>query len=149
MNNIADISVISGYFNPMHIGHLRLIQAAKKIGPHLVVIVNNDVQQELKKGRIIMPEEDRLEIVSELKSVDRALLAVDEDPTVIKSLRLVRELYPRATIAFCNGGDRSTSDDVPTQESQVCAELEIEMCYGVGGTEKLDSSTRITSSQAS
>lgn len=144
--SVDAVSIVSGYFNPIHVGHLRLIHAAKLIAPHVVAIVNNDAQQLIKKGQIIMPEEDRLEIVAELRSVDHAFLAVDEDSTVIQSLRAIRALYPDARMYFCNGGDRSTADDVPSQESTVCAELGIEMRYGVGGTEKLDSSTRITSS---
>jgi glycerol-3-phosphate cytidylyltransferase/D-beta-D-heptose 7-phosphate kinase/D-beta-D-heptose 1-phosphate adenosyltransferase len=138
-----NVAVISGYFNPVHIGHLGLIRAAKELAPYLVAIVNNDRQQLIKKGRIIMPEEDRLQIVSELRSVDQVLLAVDDDTTVIKSLRLVRSMHPMARMVFCNGGDRSSVEDVPSQEGRVCAELEIEMRYGVGGVEKLDSSTRI------
>src|SRR6187551_2928717 len=80
------VAIVSGYFNPTHIGHLRLIQGAKKISPYVVTIVNNDQQQLLKKGRIIMPETDRLEIVSELRSVDHAVLAIDQDATVVESL---------------------------------------------------------------
>ena len=88
------IAIVSGYFNPIHIGHLRMIKAASELAPHLVVIVNNDRQQLLKKGRILMTEDDRLAIVAELRSVDEAFVAVDDDATVVASLRRVRELLP-------------------------------------------------------
>jgi len=138
------IAVVSGYFNPIHIGHLRMIKAARELAPYLVVIVNNDQQQLLKKGRILMTEDDRLSIVAELRSVDEALVALDADATVAASLRRVRELHPQAQLIFCNGGDRSPGDDpVPTAEAQVAAEIGLEMVYGVGGEEKSDSSSRI------
>jgi glycerol-3-phosphate cytidylyltransferase/D-beta-D-heptose 7-phosphate kinase/D-beta-D-heptose 1-phosphate adenosyltransferase len=148
MSTAGNVSVISGYFNPLHIGHLRLIQGAKQVAPHLVVIVNNDKQQLLKKGEIIMPESERLEIVAELRSVDHALLAIDDDPTVTGSIRAVRTAYPDSAITFCNGGgDRSDPADVPSAEAAVCAELKIDMRYGVGGVEKLDSSSRINAAR--
>jgi len=137
------VAVVSGYFNPAHIGHLRMFQAAKEIAPHLLVLVNNDKQQLLKKGQIIIPEDERLELVSEFRCVDEAILTVDEDATVIRSLHVVRDLYPDAEIVFCNGGDRSSADSLPPAEAETCAELRIEMRYGVGGSEKQDSSTRI------
>jgi cytidyltransferase-like protein len=137
------IAIVSGYFNPIHIGHLRMVKAARELAPHLVVIVNNDRQQLLKKGQIIIPEHERLELVAEFRCVDEAILTVDEDATVIRSLHVVRDLHPDADIIFCNGGDRSSADSLPPAEAETCAELRIEMRYGVGGSEKQDSSTRI------
>ena len=138
------ISIVSGYFNPIHIGHLRMIRAAKDLAPHLVVIVNNDRQQLLKKGRILMTEDDRQAIVAELRSVDEAFVAVDDDPTVVASLRSVRERYPDAELLFCNGGDRSDAGDpVPSAEAHLTEEIGLQMVYGVGGEEKSDSSSRI------
>ena len=84
------IAIVSGYFNPLHIGHLRMIKAARDLAPYLVVIVNNDAQQLIKKGRILMPEEDRLAIVAELRCVDEAFLAVDDDKTVVASVARTR-----------------------------------------------------------
>jgi len=138
------ISIVSGYFNPIHIGHLRMIRAAKELAPHLVVIVNNDRQQLLKKGRILMTEDDRHAIVAELRSVDEAFVAVDYDPTVVASLRSVRERYPYAELLFCNGGDRSdVGDPVPSAEAHLTEEIGLQMVYGVGGEDKSDSSSRI------
>jgi cytidyltransferase-like protein len=136
------ISIVSGYFNPLHIGHLRMIKAAHELAPYLVVIVNNDKQQLLKKGRILMTEEDRHAIVAELRCVDEAIIAVDSDPTVVASLRRVRELHPAAELLFCNGGDRSPTGD-PAPEAVLADEIGLQMLYGVGGEDKADSSTRI------
>jgi len=136
------IAIVSGYFNPIHIGHLRMIKDARVLAPHLLVIVNNDRQQLLKKGRILMTEDDRHAIVAELRCVDEAFVAVDGDPTVVASLRRVRELHPHAELLFCNGGDRSPSGD-PAPEVVLTEEIGLRMVYGVGGEEKSDSSTRI------
>jgi glycerol-3-phosphate cytidylyltransferase/D-beta-D-heptose 7-phosphate kinase/D-beta-D-heptose 1-phosphate adenosyltransferase len=137
------VAIVSGYFNPIHIGHLRMVLAAKELAPYLVVIVNNDQQQLLKKGRILMTEDDRLPIVAELRSVDEAFVAVDEDSTVVASLRRVRERYPDAELLFCNGGDRSSAGDVPSAETRLTDEIGLRMVYGVGGEDKADSSSRI------
>jgi glycerol-3-phosphate cytidylyltransferase/D-beta-D-heptose 7-phosphate kinase/D-beta-D-heptose 1-phosphate adenosyltransferase len=136
------IAIVSGYFNPIHIGHLRMIKEARELAPHLLVIVNNDQQQLLKKGRILMTEDDRHAIVAELRCVDEAFIAVDDDPTVVASLRRVRELHPDAQLLFCNGGDRSPTGD-PAPEAVLTEEIGLQMVYGVGGEEKADSSTRI------
>jgi cytidyltransferase-like protein len=136
------IAIVSGYFNPIHIGHLRMIKAARELAPHLLVVVNNDKQQLLKKGRILMTEEDRHAIVAELRCVDEAFVAVDDDPTVVASLRQVRELHPEAELIFCNGGDRSPSGD-PAPEALLTEEIGLQMVYGVGGEDKSDSSSRI------
>ena len=138
------IAIVSGYFNPIHIGHLRMIKAARELAPHLVVIVNNDKQQLLKKGRILMTEEDRHAIVAELRCVDEAFVAVDDDSTVVASLRRVRELHPDAELLFCNGGDRVPDRDaVPSAEAHLAEEIGLQLVYGVGGEHKADSSSRI------
>lgn len=144
--NPKKAAIVSGYFNPLHIGHLEMIHAARNIAPYLIVIVNNDAAQMLKKGRIIMPEEHRVRIVQELRSVDEVILAPDQDSTVVEALKTARERHPIADLYFCNGGDRSAATAIPTAEGVVCDQLDITMMYGVGGIDKLDSSTRITSS---
>jgi len=136
------IAIVSGYFNPIHIGHLRMIKGARALAPHLLVIVNNDRQQLLQKGRILMTEDDRHAIVAELRCVDEAFVAIDDDPTVVASLRRVRDLHPNAELLFCNGGDRSPAGD-PAPEAVLTAEIGLRMVYGVGGEDKDDSSTRI------
>lgn len=131
---------MSGFFNPLHGGHVDMIEAAEKLGDKLIVIVNNDKQQLLKKGKIILDEQNRMRLVDALGVVDEAVLAVDEDPPVIETLRHIAERYPKDELIFANGGDRDS--DKVTPEAAICHELGIEMVYGVGGL-KADSSTRI------
>jgi cytidyltransferase-like protein len=149
MVDTSRISVVSGYFNPIHVGHIRLINGAKTVAPYLIVIVNSDHQQLAKKGRIIMREGDRLEVASAIKGVDEAFIAVDVDDSVADSLTAIRSRYPEAEITFCNGGDRSAIERLPGRESAACKELGIAMRYGVGGEDKPDSSTRIIEALAS
>ena len=131
-NGIVKIAV-SGYFDPIHVGHLEYLKMAKSLGDILVVIVNNNHQCVLKKGKFFMDENDRLEIVKAIKYVDEVVLSVDQDKTVCKSLELIRPNI------FANGGDRST-DEVP--ETSVCKKYKIEMVDGLG--EKIRSSSSLT-----
>ena len=124
---------VSGYFDPIHVGHLEYLKMAKSLGDILIVIVNNNHQCVLKKGKFFMHENDRLEIVKAIKYVDEVVLSVDQDKTVCKSLELIRPNI------FANGGDRST-DEVP--ETSVCKKYKIEMVDGLG--EKIRSSSSLT-----
>ncbi len=133
--------IVSGYFNPLHGGHLDMIEAAAKLGDHLIVIVNNDKQQILKKGKIILDEKNRLRLMRALKGVDQVVLSIDEDPTIIKTLEMVAEQHPGDELIFANGGDRDSAKEVP--EAEVCERYGIEMIFDAGGTDKADSSTRI------
>lgn len=136
---------VSGYFNPLHGGHLDMIEAAAKMGDHLVVIVNNDKQQMLKKGKIILDEANRLRLMRALKGVDQVILSVDEDPTVRKTVELIANQYPDCKLVFAQGGDRDS--DKVNPEAEVCRKHGIDIVYGVGtdvrGLVKPDSSTRI------
>ena len=137
-------AIVSGYFNPLHLGHLQMMEAAHDLGDgYLIVIVNNDAQQQLKKGKVIFDEATRLRLTSALRVVDDAFVAVDTDGSVTASLRKVRDAYPSSNLVFCNGGDRRDPNAMPTTEAAVCEELGIEMAFGVGGDNKADSSTRV------
>jgi glycerol-3-phosphate cytidylyltransferase/D-beta-D-heptose 7-phosphate kinase/D-beta-D-heptose 1-phosphate adenosyltransferase len=133
--------VISGYFNPLHGGHLNQIEAARALGDWLVVIVNNDCQQLQKKGKIILDENNRTRLMRALRDVHEVVLSIDEDRTVIKTLEKISKMYPNDELIFANGGDRNSCADIP--ETEICEKLNIKMVYGVGGSDKLDSSTRI------
>jgi glycerol-3-phosphate cytidylyltransferase/D-beta-D-heptose 7-phosphate kinase/D-beta-D-heptose 1-phosphate adenosyltransferase len=135
------IVIVSGFFNPLHGGHLDMIEAAAKLGDRLIVVVNNDVQQVMKKDKIILSEQNRTRLIRALRNVDEAVVAVDTDPTVIKTLEEIAEKYPGDTIVFANGGDRDSEKAIP--ETEVCRRYGIEMVFGVGGNNKADSSTRI------
>lgn len=135
--------IVSGYFNPLHGGHLDMFEAANALGDYLIVIVNNDQQQLLKKGKIILDEMNRMRLIAALKAVDEVLLSVDSDMGQIKSLRELAVKYPDDKLIFANGGDRDGERAIP--ETDVCKQLGIELVFGVGSDKvvKRDSSTRI------
>ena len=124
---------VSGYFDPVHIGHLEYLKLAKKFGEKLIVIVNNNHQCVLKKGKAFMDEADRVEIVRCLKMVDEVFLSIDKDKTVCASLEFIKPDI------FANGGDRSTKE-VP--ETSICKKYNIEMIDGLG--DKIRSSSDLT-----
>ncbi|MBI5793509.1 adenylyltransferase/cytidyltransferase family protein [Candidatus Uhrbacteria bacterium] len=135
------IVAVSGGFDPIHIGHVRMILEAKKLGNELVVILNNDNWLKKKKGHAFMPEDQRREILEAIKGVDRVVLTKhvpdDDDRSVCESLR---EIHPDI---FANGGDRKPDGD-PIPEVVVCEELGIEMIYNVGQGGKMQSSSWLT-----
>jgi cytidyltransferase-like protein len=131
------IIVVSGYFNPLHKGHLELFNKSKEFGDYLVVIVNSDLQRELKGSKEFQTEDERLEIVSSLKPVSQAIISIDRDRTQCETLRMLYEKYSHTyTLAFANGGDQN-NDTIP--ERVVCEELEIELIDGLG--DKIQSSS--------
>ena len=127
------VVAISGYFDPIHVGHLEYINMAKKLGDKLVVIVNNNYQCELKKGKPFMDEKDRVTIVSNLKNVDEVFLSIDQDKTVCASLEKIKPDI------FANGGDRKNYE-IP--ESVICKKYDIKIIDGLG--EKIRSSSDLT-----
>lgn len=135
------IAIVSGHFNPLHGGHLDMIEGAAKLGDKLIVIVNNDKQQLIKKGKIILNQENRLRVVAALRCVDEVMLAIDDDPTVIRTLEKIALEHPNDELIFAQGGDRDS--DKVNPEADVCRQYNIKVIYGVGGTHKADSSTRI------
>lgn len=140
----ARASIVSGYFSPLHHGHLDLFEAARARSGYLIVIVNNDQQQILKKGRVIQSEAARLRIVQALRVVDSAYLAVEGGPGIDATFDLIRREYPNAELEFCNGGDRSPNrDTLPAEEIAAAKRNDITLLYGIGGSEKADSSSRI------
>jgi cytidyltransferase-like protein len=138
--------IVSGYFNPLHGGHLDMIEAAKKLGDYLIVVVNNDKQAVLKKGKIILDEDNRKRLMRSLRSVDEVVLSIDTDLSQSKSLRKIRAMYPEDELIFANGGDRDPNKHaLPENEMQSIVECDITAVFGVGSNEveKRDSSTRI------
>ena len=127
------VVAISGYFDPIHVGHLEYINMAKKLGDKLVVIVNNNYQCELKKGKPFMDEKDRVTIVSNLKNVDEVFLSIDKDKTVCASLEKIKPDI------FANGGDRKNYE-IP--ESVICKKYDIKIIDGRG--DKIRSSSDLT-----
>ena len=122
--------VVSGYFNPVHKGHLDLLENAKSLGDLLIVIVNSDKQRELKGSREFMDEQERLRIIESLKPVDFAMISVDEDRTQNATLKEVWTMFSRSfNIIFANGGDQ-TNTSIP--EAETCEFLNIKLVDGLG-----------------
>ena len=121
------------YFYTIHVGHLEYIELSKKLGDYLIVIVNNNHQCVLKKGKPFMDEKDRIKIIEAIEWVDEVFLSIDMDKTVCKSLEAIKPNI------FTNGGDR-TNEEIP--ESIVCKKYGIEILDGLG--KKIRSSSDLT-----
>ena len=133
------IVITSGFFNPLHIGHINLIKAAKEMGDFLVVVVNNDGQVKVKGSAEFMPEYERMEIIKALRAVDEVFLSIDQDGYIPKSLAAVAQKYPAAELVFAKGGDRNISN-LPESEKKICERFNITIVSGVGG-DKVQSSS--------
>jgi len=131
------IVVVSGGFDPIHSGHLAYFKEAKELGMYLIVGVNSDEWLMRKKGYVFMPIEEREEIIKSIKYVNGVNRFNDDDDSAIDLLHKVKYWYPSDEIIFANGGDRNESN---------CRELSVEgvkFVYGVGGKDKLNSSSEI------
>jgi len=129
--------IVSGYFNPIHKGHLEYFNKAKAIGDELFVIVNNDQQRVLKGSKEFQQEDERLFIVSNIKAVDKAFLSVDEDRTVCDSIKMIHNQFgDKYELGFANGGDQN-NESIP--EVPICKELGINLIDGLG--DKIQSSS--------
>ena len=129
--------IVSGYFNPIHKGHIEYFNNAKANGDYLIVIVNSDYQRALKGSKEFQNEDERVFIVSNIKSVDKVFLSIDQDKTVCATLRLIHQaLFVDFELSFANGGDQN-NNSIP--EVPVCQELGIELIDGLG--DKIQSSS--------
>ena len=142
------IVVISGYFNPIHSGHLDYIDAASDLGDFLVVIINNDDQVKIKGSIPFMSEDERQRVVSSIKGVHYTYISTDEDESGSNSLLniyyLFRDNYDFIDMTFANGGDRKEGG-IP--EEEVCNRFGIKMAYNVGGEKTQSSSNLIKEAQ--
>ena len=135
MNKIV---VVSGGFDPIHSGHIEYFKAARLLGDMLIVALNSDQWLVNKKGKFFMPFEERSNIISHLKVVDRVIdFDDDEHGSCALGLEKVKNLYPDSKIIFCNGGDRK-EDNIPEMKVQ-----NISFEFGVGGNNKMNSSSEI------
>ena len=124
---------VSGYFDPVHIGHIEYLRLAKALGGKLIVILNNDEQCILKKGRPFMRQEERAEILRAIRYVDEVFISVDKDMSVCESLKAIKPDI------FAKGGDRF-NHEIP--EAAICRELSIQVVDSLG--EKIQSSSSLT-----
>ena len=117
------IIAVSGFFDPIHRGHVEYFKLARQLGDKLIVILNNDYQAMLKKGKPFMPIEDRKSIIESIKYVDEVFISIDKDKSVCESLKTIKPHI------FAKGGDRFAGE-IP--ETQICKELGIEIVDGLG-----------------
>ncbi len=131
------VVIVSGYFNPIHKGHIEYLHKSKSNGDMLFVIVNNDFQRALKGSKEFQKEEERILIVENLKIVDKCFLSIDKDRTVIETIRFIYNNFnSNFDFAFANGGDQNNKT-IP--ERSICEELGIDLLDGLG--EKIQSSS--------
>ena len=116
--------IVSGYFNPVHKGHIEYINAAKEDCDYLIAIINNDFQVDLKKSKKFIDQNHRKFIIENLKCVDEAIISIDDDITQCKTLEMLRIKYKNDIIVFYNSGDRKQGNLV-SAESEVCKKLKI------------------------
>ena len=129
--------IVSGYFNPLHKGHLDLFEKAKEVGDALIVIVNNDKQREMKGSTFFQDEQERVRIIRSLSVVDMAWISIDKDSTQIETLKtMFSKFYETYKLAFANGGDQ-TNETIP--EANICKQFGIELIDGLG--DKIQSSS--------
>ena len=129
--------IVSGYFNPIHKGHIELFHNAKSKGDKLFVIVNNDIQRELKGSKEFMLEDERILIVSQIKIVDEVFLSIDKDSTVRESIQKIYSIYnSNFKLYFANGGDQN-NNTIP--EAGICKKLGVYLIDGLG--DKIQSSS--------
>jgi cytidyltransferase-like protein len=129
--------IVSGYFNPIHKGHIEYFQNAKSLGNELFVIVNNDLQRELKGSKKFQDENERAFIIENIRLVDKCFISIDKDRTVIETIKKIFVQYSKQyELVFANGGDQN-NEIIP--EKQLCQDLGIELIDGLG--EKIQSSS--------
>ena len=136
------IVATSGGFDPLHIGHVRLFEGAKKLGDKLIVILNNDNWLKLKKGFVFMPEEQRKEIIEAIKWVDEVVISEHESNT--QDISISKMLLKIKPDIFAKGGDRNPNDvPIPGSEPEVCEQIGCKIVYNVGHGGKVESSSEL------
>ena len=129
--------IVSGYFNPIHKGHLDYFKKAKALVDELFVVVNSDLQRELKGSKAFQDEEERMIIINNIKGVNKAILSIDNDRTVCETIRKIVENFGKEyKLGFANGGDQN-NETIP--ERVVCEELGVTLIDGLG--DKIQSSS--------
>jgi cytidyltransferase-like protein len=139
------IVVCSGYYNPVHSGHINYLESAKSLGDHLIVIINSDHQVNLKGSKPFMDESERMHIITALRCVDGAVVAYDKDSGVSSTIGFVFDVYSNKyetlDFIFANGGDRNPNNK-NSKEDKICKKYGIKQVFNVGG-HKTQSSSKL------
>ena len=148
MSKKYDYALISGGFDPVHIGHLAMIKDAKKIADDVIVLLNSDKWLVRKKGKPFMVEAQRAQILEEFESVSEVIIQEkDDDDSSNNAIIDFYNSHKKRTICYCNGGDRSQEDKI--REAETCKNLGIDLKFGIGGIHKLESSSNLTKNHLS
>ena len=140
MAKIKTLVIASGYFNPLHKGHIEYLKRSKELGDALMVIINNDMQVKLKGSKVFQDELERKGIIDELKCVTYSFISIDEDRSVKRSIEFIHKFIRADKYLFTNGGDQFGDTIL---EKDICNELGIELIDGLG--EKIQSSSILKS----
>lgn len=138
MAKIKTLVIASGYFNPLHRGHIEYLKKSKELGDSLMVIINNDIQVGLKGSKVFQNELERKAIIDELKSVDYTLVSIDDDRSVNRSIEFIHKFLKADKYLFTNGGDQFGDTIL---EKELCNNLGIELVDGLG--DKIQSSSHL------
>ena len=148
MSKRYDYALISGGFDPVHIGHLAMIKDAKKIADDVIVLLNSDKWLVRKKGKPFMVEAQRAQILEEFESISEVIIQEkDDDDSSNNAIIDFYHSHNKSTICYCNGGDRSQEDKI--REAETCKNLGIDLKFGIGGIHKLESSSNLTKNHLS
>jgi cytidyltransferase-like protein len=137
-----DYALVSGGFDPVHVGHLRMFQSAQSLSDKVVLLLNNDEWLIKKKGKPFMNQDQRKEILNEFISISEVIIQTQSDNSSSEAIKDFVKNNPNKTICYCNGGDRSNIKNI--LEADICKKLGVILEFGVGGDEKVESSSQLT-----
>ena len=142
MTKKYDYALVSGGFDPVHVGHLRMFQDAQSLSDNVILLLNNDEWLIKKKGKPFMNQHQRKEILNEFQSISKVIIQTSNDKSSSRAIEEFVENNPNKSICYCNGGDRSNIGNI--HESEICNELGVNLEFGIGGGEKVESSSQLT-----